>query len=720
MRTIGGKRDRNSYGSRFNDSRFSIEGRMTRLRLDRIVLLGALAGVLAAGAPGQVGGAKKAKLEVEVTSPIPVFRSGGPAPIAVKIRWTGSRMLEGPLGFTVKDFNQVLGRLRTGDVAVGTGKQTFEVLLPTMTASAGDSRPKVSVRLGGTGLGTFPLNLPAGDRRSLVVGFCRSGASLRPDSIVIVSSLYLDRFDPLSRGPNRLDGTRPPGQRLLSSRRADLEPGVLPDTPLEYCAFDVVVAEARGFARLGEKQLEALARWVEGGGSFLLLAERYGGLKPHHVRFLNRLTGGESLVYRLGPDGRLEFDGFDANGIFRHRPELGRAVVATRKLDLENDLDSRWWREAVCFLWKVRERSALQVKRSGTWAPLRETPRPAWAASNIHAPGYSFRPLPDVDLGDLSLPPEIRLIPFGVLVLILALFILAIGPIDYYLLGLLRVRWLTWIVFPLTCVAFTLITVWVSNAYLGDASHRQTLTFLDVGRGGKPLRQSRITFTFSAGEYLETVKLDRTLHATIDPKHYAEAKTMPGGGWSVSPTPDDGPPQYVGRLAGRAEATRRIWKWTPTVSRTLTFAPDSKPLSLDWDAVEPKALLKRAGLLGSALEEGLRSSGVNLDEIVLIRVLTEDRGQDLLTKEIRRSRPGQGEGRGLTTRKLTELIDGVSRRPSQYGFFQVVSAISPNGAANFEDLAVLDSSDMDRILLVVVKREREGELVVYRRLYGAE
>jgi len=130
-------------------------------------------------------------------------------------------------------------------------------------------------------------------------------------------------------------------------------------------------------------------------------------------------------------------------------------------------------------------------------------------------------------------------------------------------------------------------------------------------------------------------------------------------------------------------------------------------------------LLKRARDSGSTPGQGLGWSGVNLDEIVLIRILSANRQGNLLWKEIRRSRPGEGEGRGLTTRKLADLIDGVSRRPSQYGFFQVVSAISPNGAGNFEDLAVLDDSDADRILLVVVKREGEN-LVIYRRLYGAE
>jgi len=689
---------------------------MTRLRPDRIFLFLALTAGLAGGAPGQAERTKKETLEVHVTPSIPVARSGGPVPVAVKIRWTGSRLLEGPLDFTVQDINRGLGRLRTNDVAVGPGTQTFNVLLPAMTAFDGRSRPQVSVRLGRTGLGTFPLGLPSSDRRSLAVGICRPRGPARPGSDRVVSSLFLERFDPLSRGPIRLDGTGPPGQRTLSSRKAEIEPDSMPTTPLEYCAYDVMVAGAEGFAGLGEKQLEALARWVEGGGSFLLLAEQFAGLKPRHARFLNRMTGGDALVYRLEPDGRLAFEGADANGLFRHRPELGRAVVAVGTIDPEIDLDTAWWRAAVCFLWKVRKRSALEVQRTGAWAAPAGAVRPDAPYAGIQPPSYAFRPL-EQDLGDLSLPPEIRLIPFGVLVLILALFILAIGPIDYYLLGLLRLRWLTWIVFPLTCVAFTLITVWVSNAYLGQSSHRQTLRFVDVGRNGKSLRETRVTFTFSGVESIETTKLDRTLHANIDPAKYAASRTRTGSRWSVGPTGEDARPDYVGRLAGRAETQRPIWKWTPAISRTLTFEPGAAPPPIDWDAVKPRTLWMAPLPSGPALERQLASNGVDLDEIVLIRVLSRDRQHAIRSREIRQSRPGEGEGRGLNTAKLTSFIDAVSRRPGEHGFFHVVSAISPTGAGNFEDLALLDDSDREQFLLVVVKREGEG-FVIYRRLYG--
>jgi hypothetical protein len=49
----------------------------------------------------------------------------------------------------------------------------------------------------------------------------------------------------------------------------------------------------------------------------------------------------------------------------------------------------------------------------------------------------------------------------------------------------------------------------------------------------------------------------------------------------------------------------------------------------------------------------------------------------------------------------------------------VVSQISPSGGPTFEDLAVLDPSDSGQWLVLAVER-RDGNYIVYRRLYCGE
>jgi hypothetical protein len=53
------------------------------------------------------------------------------------------------------------------------------------------------------------------------------------------------------------------------------------------------------------------------------------------------------------------------------------------------------------------------------------------------------------------------------------------------------------------------------------------------------------------------------------------------------------------------------------------------------------------------------------------------------------------------------------------GLFAVVSQIAPTGGDNFEDLSVLDPSNPNEWLLVVVS-ERQGDLLIYRKLYTGE
>jgi hypothetical protein len=53
------------------------------------------------------------------------------------------------------------------------------------------------------------------------------------------------------------------------------------------------------------------------------------------------------------------------------------------------------------------------------------------------------------------------------------------------------------------------------------------------------------------------------------------------------------------------------------------------------------------------------------------------------------------------------------------GLFGVVSRISPTGADNFEDLTILDSSNPEEWLLVVVLQDDEG-FTVYRRFYSGD
>jgi hypothetical protein len=96
------------------------------------------------------------------------------------------------------------------------------------------------------------------------------------------------------------------------------------------------------------------------------------------------------------------------------------------------------------------------------------------------------------------MPRTVRLIPFSAMVGMLALFLLMIGPVDYFLLGFLRRRRFTWVLFPATSLAFLVATVLMANHYLGLRDQRTSLTVVDLGRDGTALRWNRYELVFAA------------------------------------------------------------------------------------------------------------------------------------------------------------------------------------------------------------------------------
>jgi hypothetical protein len=62
-----------------------------------------------------------------------------------------------------------------------------------------------------------------------------------------------------------------------------------------------------------------------------------------------------------------------------------------------------------------------------------------------------------------------------------------------------------------------------------------------------------------------------------------------------------------------------------------------------------------------------------------------------------------------------ELVKRVALRPAR-GFFSLVCQIGPDGSDGFEDLSLVDSSNLEEWLLVLVVHKND-DWVVYRKLY---
>lgn len=665
-------------------------------------------------------------LEVDLTPLGLRARNGAPIPVEARFKWNGTRLLEGRLEMEFHEGNRVLGRYRSGDLALTGGEQTFQMLLPPDLRPFSDSQVEVQMKFvaAGNAIEVQPSSLyvPTAGERALVLGWCDARTADSQPASDLVRNLMFDHFAPPSD-----DLT----QRLLMATTARLTPEDLPAQPLAYTAFDVVVLTADAFKQAHERQLQALARWVKGGGSVCVLVG--GGLQPHHVWFLNQLA-------ESAPDGQ-RFLADDAGNLLPAqkdmiclRPGLGRGVIVTGQNATDLGLNVPACRKAAAFLWKIRAGQALAIAGSGHWNPPEDAsvqyyaagtrrPFPRGASGFAQPLSYSVQP------GNLGaellvrlMPKTVRLIPFSALIGMLALFALLIGPADYYVLGFFRRRRLTWVLFPVTSIAFTVATVLMANHYLGLRDQRCSLFVVDLAKDGTALRWNRYQLVFAARDKQSVTELKDALWAPLDVQAPMPVPgyVLPGGpsiqvirgqrtlvapnnpnqpyipvppayNYRTSAGVESEPPLYDGVLPVHFQTSEAIRQWQPKLNRTFSFEPPPVPLLPNWREIEQA--WPNLQNIQAKLSAGKSFAG----DVCSIS------GANSVTF---------GPGfRGILS---AAMLEGLCH-DNGGGLWTVVSQISPTGGGNFEDEQAMDTETNDAVLVIAT---RSGDdIVVYRRFF---
>ena len=108
-------------------------------------------------------------------------RTEAPITVEARFKWDSTRILEGRLEMEFLEGNQVLGRYRSGEMALTGGEQTFRMLLPPSVAPFADSQMQVQMKFvtAGNAIDLEPsaLFVPTASERSLVVGWCDAGTT---------------------------------------------------------------------------------------------------------------------------------------------------------------------------------------------------------------------------------------------------------------------------------------------------------------------------------------------------------------------------------------------------------------------------------------------------------------------------------------------------------------------------------------------------------------
>lgn len=670
-----------------------------------------VASVVALGAPAagaeQDPRTRKKKEVLKLALEAPRVRSHAPARLRVTFDWTGTRLLEGYLELRVHTGTRLLTTYRSPEVALTTGERTFDFLLPALASELSEPMARVTptfvTKQRHYGFEPTDWIVPHILERSCVVGITRM--ELGWDEVLRATrqGLRLETFRV------RNDKTR---DRNLDTKFVHLAASSFPATPLSYCSYDVLLLGGRGLLDLRERQLTAIARWVRAGGSVCVAPS--GALEQRHTRFLNDLAG-IGPAFQLGTDGMLlppdpTLVGQQDAGSCRLHCGLGRLVVLVEPPRKVEGLATPAWRRTACFLWKVRSGQTDRIASTGTWLQEGRGAGDAdWYDPRHEGLRVSVQPVIDAaSLLSGLMPESVHVLPFGLVVVILVAFVVAIGPVDYWLLGLLRLRRFTWVFFPIMAGAFTLFTIRLTERYMGGVDEIRSLVFVDVEPNGTALRESRYDLHFTAGE--------RTVHYDM---HNALIYAMARGGrmdrrreergfgdGSMAALGSDSvdPLTYEGLLPSRYKATFRYQQYRPQLNRAFSLEPSESPPDLDWGAVTLKKVADSNNpyRLAEELYRGRRPAG----SVYF-----------LFGSRIRCLHPMQQPRALLVTSRTGEmsLLHRACVRPRE-SLFYYVSQISPNGAPNFEDLALLDPDDAKQWMVVVVE-ERDEHVYVYRCLY---
>lgn len=541
----------------------------------------------------------------------------------------------------------------------------------------------------------------------------------------------------------------------------------LPLDPLSFCAFDVVLLSDGALARLNQDQMDGLTTWVRAGGSVCILPD--APMKPMHLELLRRLLGpkhSHAADLTLDVEGRLLVVSDENEPVLMSHYGLGRAVILPTVNDLEQRMGKEDLGEIVAFLWKVRRNSGIwngekwsaksyldHLREAGinvqtdAIGPYVTDDNPGdWQRQNLLRPmllnrqqnGRSYlnkrylestfggserlnpRNEPLLSFGEqVLLPEDVEMVPTWVIGLILCGYVLTIGPIDYFVLGWLRLRKYTWIVFPIVTLGFTFLTIAVAHDYMSSDETGGRLVITDIVDNGIPVRQTVLeTLFLGAKTEIVTEHKSQFVVQVEDSFNPADRVRMYGNGPERK---SDTPLSYTGHFPQNYTVRQEVQQWSPVSLRTLSLEPEGVQLpSIDWGdstlvtTPEGKVRLKAA----------LRQNQIPIYSAVIYH----NGAQEALWGQLPPAfQGGSGQQIGVTsdnipgsrTLAIQQLLSYIPTAANNTGLFRIVSQIAPQGAGSLEDLAVWDSSDPNQWALVIMTTEG-NEFHVYRKLYFAD
>lgn len=534
----------------------------------------------------------------------------------------------------------------------------------------------------------------------------------------------------------------------------------MPLDPLSYCAFDIVLLTDEALASLDKDQLNGLSAWVRAGGSICIVPDV--PMKATQLEFLRKLFESEtdsSADLSLDSDGRLLIISDENEPILMSHYGLGRAVLLPAVEDLSARMTKTDLGRTVAFLWKVCK--SQPVWSGDNWIPIdlgsllkarginverdekglyTRDQQSRYMSSQFEDGKYyldlqaiSAQYRIDDRIGPQTepllavaeqalLPSDVEMVPTWIIGLILTGYVVAIGPGDYFLLGWLRMRKYTWVLFPVITGAFTLLTIMVANTFMGSDDTGGKLIITDLAGNGIPVRQTTLETLYYSAQANVTNEHKGDL-VVLSEDNFSGLDIYDPYGQSQPRSPDS-PLTYSGHFPQNYTVSHRVQQWSPVSLRTLSLEPqESQVPPIDW--TNSSLLLTPEGrtLLTAQLRQYSQANQIDCHAAIYhglnIYPLMGLLNSNAFQAPIHRGMPYyyQNHGGISIIAQMLSLIP--TSKPSHENFFSIVSQIAPHGAGSLEDLAILDSTDPDQWALVVVEHKGD-DFHAFRKLFVIE
>jgi len=646
-------------------------------------------------------------------------RSSGPIGMQVKLEYNQTTILEGDLVLEVFDglrsSNMLLTTIRYEDIVLQGSDFIFNMLLPPLPP---------------TGSPSYEVEAWFETKTERFALSASTQYKDPPDTFTVFGNTTVSRGIVLCSTSGRADPSRFSDRRtrlheLFST--AALVPqkyaqnvvyfpsgrgGIsMPENPLDLCCYDAVLLTDGALKQLDPGQLEAIASWTEAGGS-LCVAPTDLGHSKRHLKFLRRLLPRHVSRLQLSEDGRITFT-TDGALYCADYSGLGRCVLMSDEFDKSTRFSVIERNGLRGFFWKARG-SAMPAPGDAFLSVV-----PHWKHNRIEPQDAAGMQGSVYDLGNpvmwehiegmmspvqgrfsqiwqsVLMPSDVRMVPTSVIAGLLLAYVLAVGPADYWFLGLLRRRKYTWILFPLVTLAFTMGMVSVAHHYLGSNETGGRVVVTDVGTGGRLIRETVLEQLFVGSRREAATEVTAGLVSAVHQK-----------------------PLFLnGRFPQKYTADRRVEQWTPEMLRTMTLSPQPIPnLPVDWDDTELITTKVGRERLGVALAGDASTDCVFAYVFHGSLVLPVQRARRTATHYVH---PQTRSQQGLTVESLEGALHdalgaGTQARPA--GFLQYVSQISPSGDSVLEDLPIHDIDNPDQWVLAILLKTDDGYHAI-RRLY---